>query len=249
MQFQFHHQRYELKFKLGFLLFCALIISLCCFLGNWQLHRYHFKKNLLQTYEQNKLKPPLTLAQYNATPQATQFQKIVVTGNYVTQQTVLLQNKPYKEQLGYEVITPLKMAGEKSQLLVDRGWVAQGNENSGSVLHTLGDTEKITGAVKLLNEHQFILGKNILDATRKPMLMQKLDIDELSGLTGQSYFPFVLRLSADAPEGFVRDWVITAVQPERHLGYAFQWFAMALALLIAYFCFCCERIKREPDAH
>ena len=34
------------------------------------------------------------------------------------------------------------------------------------------------------------------------------------------------------PDGFVRDWKPSGLTPERHLGYAFQWFALALTLAV-----------------
>jgi cytochrome oxidase assembly protein ShyY1 len=33
--------------------------------------------------------------------------------------------------------------------------------------------------------------------------------------------------------------------PARHLGYAVQWFVMAMVLAIALICFCCERINEK----
>jgi surfeit locus 1 family protein len=243
IQFQFRQQAYRLKFKLGFLVFCAVIIGLCCFLGKWQLHRYHYKQHLLAQYEKNKILPALPFAQWNAENTVQQFQRVAVSGDYVNELTVLLQNRPYKERQGVEVITPLKIAGQKALLLVDRGWIAQDETQRLPAIGPVTSAQQISGEVKLLNEYQFILGKNILDSDAKPIVMQKIDVDELSRVTHQEFYPFILRLSADAPDGFVRDWVISTVQPERHLGYAVQWFAMAFALLIAYFCFCCEKVK------
>jgi surfeit locus 1 family protein len=41
-------------------------------------------------------------------------------------------------------------------------------------------------------------------------------------------------LDADEPDGFLRDWRPQLLSPEKHLGYAMQWFAMALALVVIY---------------
>jgi surfeit locus 1 family protein len=54
-----------------------------------------------------------------------------------------------------------------------------------------------------------------------------------------------VRLDPTAENGFVRQWIISAMQPERHLGYAVQWFAMALVLSIMCFCYCCEAVTRK----
>jgi surfeit locus 1 family protein len=157
-----------------------------------------------------------------------------------------LQNRPYKERMGFEVITPLKIGDDKLLLLVDRGWVA--GDQTPPAVKAVVDEQQISGEIKLLNEHQFILGKNILNASDSPLLMQKMDVKELENVTHLAFYPYLLRLSANEPNGFIRDWIITAVQPERHLGYAVQWFAMALTLLIACFCFCCKKLEGLDDA-
>jgi surfeit locus 1 family protein len=75
------------------------------------------------------------------------------------------------------------------------------------------------------------------------LVIQRIDMKDIQRETHQAFYPFILRLNKADPHGFVRDWTITTVEPARHVGYAVQWFAMALTLLIAYFCFCIERVK------
>jgi surfeit locus 1 family protein len=246
IHFQFRQQRYALHFKLGFMLVSASVFILLCYLGEWQIHRYHFKQELLRSYQQNKLSPPLPFTQIKSEKNISPFQRVAVSGHYVNELTMLLQNRPYHDQNGFEVITPLKITDDDALLLVDRGWVA-GNQSAPEVAAAL-DAEKISGEIKLLNEHQFILGDNILNVEAKPLLMQKIDFKELEKVTHHAYYPYLLRLSANEPNGFIRDWVVTVVQPERHLGYAVQWFAMAFVLLIASFCFCCEKLQGANNA-
>lgn len=46
-------------------------------------------------------------------------------------------------------------------------------------------------------------------------------------------FAFELRAEA-GPATYETQWPVVAMGPEKHLGYAVQWFAMALALLGLY---------------
>jgi surfeit locus 1 family protein len=244
LQFQFRKQCYALKFKRGFILFCAALIVLCGFLGKWQLYRYHYKQALLQAYASNQHATPVPATGINQLTPALQFQQVAADGTYENADTVLLTNRPYHEQMGFEVLTPLRIAGEKKMLWIDRGWVAARDEQSPPVILPVTTSQQIKGAVKFLDEYQFILGNNLL-ANGPPRQLQKMDIPALAKLTGQTYYPFIVRLDAKAENGFGRDWVISSVQPERHLGYAVQWFAMAIALLIATFCFCCEALPEK----
>ncbi|MCC2667000.1 MAG: uncharacterized protein K0S63_916 [Gammaproteobacteria bacterium] len=190
--------------------FCAFFIILFSLLGCWQLHRYEYKKNLLHTH-----------------------QKITVKGYYMNNLTLFLQNRYYQGHYGIEVITPFKTTGENKLLLVNRGWIKTNNPTV--PINTIQGKQKITGNIKLLNEPEFILGKIILKQTPTELIIQKIDINALSEATHKVFYPFILRLDATQPHGFVRNWAITTMPPDRHMAYAIQWFLMAAVLLVIFF--------------
>ena len=51
-------------------------------------------------------------------------------------------------------------------------------------------------------------------------------------LFAESFFPYQLRLDQDSPGALQTGWATVSVQPAKHTGYAVQWFAMALVLLV-----------------
>jgi len=46
--------------------------------------------------------------------------------------------------------------------------------------------------------------------------------------------PVILLLDSEQQDGYVRDWNTLPFGPERNVGYAVQWFGLAVALLIIY---------------
>jgi len=56
-------------------------------------------------------------------------------------------------------------------------------------------------------------------------------IGQLAEVYGQPLLPVVLLLDADSGPGFIRDWQAPGLPPERHIGYAVQWWAFALLLV------------------
>jgi surfeit locus 1 family protein len=244
LTFKTSRYTYHLSFRPGFLLLCLSFFVLMCNLGVWQLHRYHFKKNLQDAYQAQQSQAPTSLSQLDIThPANLQFRKIHVEGEFLNNQTVFLQNQFHENQVGFDVLTPLQIPGEKKLLLVDRGWVSDnGRPNVAPSIPAVLGQQKIIGDIKNQNEFQFILGAAILRPNARPLLIQKVDVKALSDVTKQDYFPFYVRLSPGSPNGFVRDWIVTTVTPERHMGYAIQWFLMAGILLIAYFA---TVVKRE----
>lgn len=240
LQFRFFNQTYHFRFKVGFFLLCLFFFCLCLMAGKWQLHRYQYKKNLLATYQLRLASLPQSFAEIRRAPDEMEFQPVRVRGHYINGLTVLIQNRIYRGKVGFEIVTPLKIKGEKKLLLIDRGWTDKPDH-----IDIIAKEQSVLGRVKLLNERQFILGKNILNPTITPLIIQKIDIAEISKVTQQSYYPYILRLDSSQPYGFVRDWVITTILPQRHLAYAIQWFLLAMVLCIAYFCFCCERLNKQ----
>jgi surfeit locus 1 family protein len=45
---------------------------------------------------------------------------------------------------------------------------------------------------------------------------------------------YQLLLDKDDPDGYVRDWQPGGMDPARHLGYAVQWFGLALTVTVIY---------------
>jgi surfeit locus 1 family protein len=52
---------------------------------------------------------------------------------------------------------------------------------------------------------------------------------------GQAVESRILLLDASGPDGYQRDWrPSVGFPPERHLGYAIQWFALAVTLVVIF---------------
>jgi cytochrome oxidase assembly protein ShyY1 len=69
------------------------------------------------------------------------------------------------------------------------------------------------------------------DKAGKARIETVLDFDAMSERLGYDLLPVVIRFSPKANNGYLRQWNIVNMGPERHLGYAFQWYALAVAML------------------
>lgn len=236
LQFTFLRHTYQFTLAKGFLLLCVFFFVLCCSLGVWQLHRYAFKKQLVTAYTERLQQAPIDFATIDKN-QIAAFQPVFVHGEYVNSESILIQNRVYNNKIGYEVLTPFQMQ-DQSWVWVDRGWVET------PMIPMVQGKQRIQGYIKLNNEYQFILGNNILEPNKKPLIIQKIDWNELQQFIQHPFYPFVLRLDESQPGSLVREWIISASTPERHMAYAIQWFVMALVLLVAYIAFSCQRMGK-----
>ena len=65
-------------------------------------------------------------------------------------------------------------------------------------------------------------------------LLMRVDIPAIQAETGVSLSPRVLRLDPASPLGYARDLELlpNTLPPDKHRGYALQWFGLALAVLV-----------------
>jgi len=59
-----------------------------------------------------------------------------------------------------------------------------------------------------------------------------ISADRARTLFGAPFYAYQLRLDSDSVGALDTGWPIVAVQPEKHSGYALQWFIMAAVLVI-----------------
>lgn len=237
----------QFHFSVFMTIFSVFFFFLFISLGIWQLHRYEYKKILLKNYQQRISMKPLSLKELNQYSDKN-FLPIKVKGHYENNKVILLQNRIHQHQVGYEVIMPFKAKNQNKILLVNRGWIAeQKNLTKKSKLFSVYGQQTIQGYVRILGEYQFILGEALINPGHWPLLIQKIDFHQLHQLLKTPLYHFVLRLDPQEANGFVRDWKLMSVLPERHLGYAIQWFAMAFVLVIAFLAFSIRRKKGHKD--
>ena len=90
-------------------------------LGVWQLHRYHYKQNILDTIARAQLAPPVPLPAHPGP-----FEKVAVAGTWMADIAAFygdqIRNSPRGEIQGGQLIMPLKRLDGRI-VLVDLGWV------------------------------------------------------------------------------------------------------------------------------
>lgn len=65
-----------------------------------------------------------------------------------------------------------------------------------------------------------------------PRVLNFPDAATVATLLGGRVHPQLLLLDAHSPDGFLREWRPPGFGPERHVGYAVQWFALAATTVI-----------------
>jgi surfeit locus 1 family protein len=211
-------------------------------LGKWQLDRLAQRRALNARVQAQIDAPALDLSgpalQDNLT--SMEYRKVTVVGEYDFSQQVALSNQVQGSEWGVHLITPLRIQGTNTAVLVDRGWIPAKESQP-------GDWSKFDepGTVTVQGVIRNSQSKSDLGLRSDPTLAP--------GQTGLEAWNFVnvSRISKQVSMQLLPVYIQEAPDPSwtgqplrtqpqlnlsdgPHLGYAIQWFAFALLLAGGY---------------
>lgn len=223
--------RFAPNWRLGLLGVIAILFLIR--LGFWQLQRADEKTQMLAANSKFAKQDPKLWGTSQTLP--TQYQSIIVSGQYLPF-VILHDNQHYKHQFGFHALSPFLLANGKI-VLVDRGWLAgSATRQSLPKVEPLSKSTSVTGQVYFPSEKNWLLGPIVEKEEKNLVLVELIDTQVLSQLLHKPVYPFIIRLGQREDGGFIREWPVVAMTPQRHYAYALQWFVMAMVgsiLLIA----------------
>jgi surfeit locus 1 family protein len=217
-------------------------------LGAWQMGRASQKLALQAAIVQRQAEPALGQKAIlgSANVSALLHRAVVLRGTWANQHTVFLDNRQMNGKPGFYVVTPLKLEGSSSAVLVERGW-AQRNFVQRDQLPPV---ETPAGLVEVRGRMAPPPGK-LYEFGKAPggLIRQNLDLAQFRAETGLSLLDIAVQQTGAPSGGLLREWPAPATGVEKHYGYAFQWWALAglIAILYVWFQFIAPR-RKVPHA-
>jgi surfeit locus 1 family protein len=239
----------------------VLTLAATVSLGRWQLSRAAQKEALQASIEAQKVKPPLTQAEFLALAQPSDelHRPVRLRGLWLTPQTVYLDNRQMHGVPGFYVLTPFALEGTEQTVMVQRGWVQRNfvDRTKLGAVETPAGIVEVTGLIEPPPSHLLELGTSV-PAPAAPAgapataatpeaaapapavegyspIRQNLDLEAFRAETKMPLRTDVsLQQTGPASEGLQRDWPAPALGLERHYGYAFQWFGLSALVVILY---------------
>lgn len=159
------------------------------------------------------------------------FDRIEVSGRYVNDRQLLLENIALGGRQGFYVITPLRLRDDEPLLLVNRGWILRESRRPDvTQLDVPEDQVTLRGRVGRLPRAGLKMDNPVSLSDAWPRTAVFPDYRDVAAAIGHEVQPFVLLLDAEDDFGFTREWQPVKYGAERNFGYALQWAAMALML-------------------
>jgi cytochrome oxidase assembly protein ShyY1 len=214
----------------------VLVIALFTRLGVWQLARMHEKQAMLAASHAvlvERRAQPLAIAADSQ--HARDYDWAGGAGHFIDAPAVLLDNQAHDGRIGVHAYRAFQPAASPGPLvLVDLGWLPLPGDRRMPAIPRPQGTLRVAGLLApppsagLASEASVRQrdGNLLSVALSIPALRQALRLPALA--------PRVLKLDPALPLGYARDLDIlpNTMPPERHLGYAVQWFGLALTVLI-----------------
>jgi surfeit locus 1 family protein len=220
-------------------------------LGLWQLGRADEKTALQDARTQQAGKEALDGRTLSGGPEgvaqrsALIHRRLVVTGRWLPNNTVFLDNRQMNAKPGFFVLTPLQIEATGEVLVVQRGWAQRSFTDRTALpsVQTSEDRVQIEGHLAPWPSRLYDFG-----GTETGPIRQNLDLNAYRQETGLKVLEVTLLQSGGPSEGLLREWPLVASGVAKHHGYAFQWFGLSglIALLYVWFQIVQPRRQKRP---
>lgn len=224
------------RFRLIPFIATLLLVALGVSLGQWQDRRAADKLARQALLTERGAGAPFVLGPQLRTSAEMDYRKVSVAGQFVADFPVFLDNRPQNGKVGFYLLMPFRIAGSDTHVLVARGWLPRytGEHSRLPEFATPGGTVVVEGIARAGMGKVMQLGDIAPIAPRA--ILQNLEPAQFAKATGMQLQPFFIEQSgaADPADKLVRDWPAPALGADKHKGYAFQWYALAVMALLFF---------------
>lgn len=210
---------------------CVLGIAL----GNWQTQRAEDKERIAESLQQQSKLAPLNLNQALSSidesskpPQILAFREVELRGEFVRDWPLYLDNRPMFGVAGFYVLMPFKLEGSNQFVLIARGWVQRNVQERSKLPPLVTPTGVISlrGIVRENLDRSMQLGQ--VDIPQPGAIVQNLSTSSLREQSKLNLWEKIVEQSSEVNDGLSRNWPKPNAGSDKHRGYAFQWYGLAL---------------------
>ena len=211
----------------------ALLCTVFFSLGRWQLARAEWKQHRLDTVAAVlKERKPQSLSQLSK-DKTDELAWVAGRGHFLSTPALLLDNQRLGDKVGvnvYRVFQP----DQGPALLVNLGWLVVPGNRQMPVLEKISGNYQLNGLLVAPPSPGLAIGPAYVKSSEDYWLLTRMPLEQLAADLKMPLATRVLRLNPDLPIGYARDLDIlpNTLPPEKHKGYAVQWFGLCLTTFI-----------------
>lgn len=205
------------------LLFAALFVRL----GFWQLDRLRQRQAYNAPVEERLGLQPVEPRDLPRDLEQARHRRVVVTGEYDYEHEIVLTLRSRQGSPGVNLLTPLRMAGSDTAILVNRGWIyAPDGVAADTKPWREPDPRGAVGYVRLLEAD----GSTGARSARRPDAVRRPHLPTIDSMLPYPVAPYYLVLTSPGadPQRAPPRVPPPALDEGSHRSYALQWFTFAL---------------------
>ena len=214
---------------LGYLVLALVFAVACVLLGVWQFARLEEARVQIARIELNYDATPVSIDEVLSVsrdfdPENT-WLSVRATGTYVEADQLLVRSRPLDGQVGFEVLTPLRLSNGEL-FVVDRGWIPSGATTALPSEVPEPPQGLVEVIARLKPSEPALAGREAVDGTVATIELALID-DLLGGDVITGAYGLL-----DSEQPSVAPMPRAAMRPELdegpHLSYALQWILFAI---------------------
>lgn len=229
----------------------ALLLTLAAFLlliklGFWQLQRAEEKQFLLKHADRLSQSDAVsTLSMFDG--RDVEYATYRQSGSLLFRYALLLDNRIFQGQPGYNLVVPFQPIDGTGLVMVNLGWLPMGvDRDKLPDFEVVERTVEISGRLKSLSKQTMVLSEEAFPAqVRFPLRVQQINAEWMARWSQQDIAPWMVLLDEDLNLGYPRYWPLVTMSADKHVGYAVQWFGLALVLLVVAFRWMVKRASKD----
>jgi surfeit locus 1 family protein len=226
----------------------VLIVLSVCFvalttsLGFWQLRRR--AQRLAQNAEVTArlADAPVLVTRLTHDSAALHYRRVFLNGRYDYSREIKIVDRTRNGSPGINIVTPVRIAGTDTAVLVNRGWVYAPDGLTVDLAHWR-EADSVAGTGYARPLFRVFSGSPVLQG--RPDSFRWLDLTALRPRLPYPVYPFVIVLEGDTEaHGKIPPRVPPPPLDEGpHMSYAIQWFSFAIIAVVGMYFF----LRASPD--
>lgn len=214
-------------------LFSVLLCLAFFSLGRWQLSRAEWKQQRLDSVaailKERKSESLSQLSQEDKTDLVWGAGR----GHFLTTPALLLDNQRLGDKVGVNVYRVFQPDNGKA-IVVNLGWIVVPGNRRMPTIEKISGSYQLNGLLVAPPSPGLAIGPAYVKSSEDYWLLTRMPLEQLAADLKMPLATRVLRLNPDLPMGYARDLDIlpNTLPPEKHKGYAVQWFGLCLATIV-----------------
>ena len=216
---------------IGFVVLGTVAAAICIRLGIWQLDRLSERRTFNARLQSRAETAPIDFTRLPKDTAEARYRRVKINGTYDFEHQVVLTSRSRQGSPGINIITPVKLPGTDTAVLVNRGWIYAPDGMTADVA-LWPEPARVAGEAYVQN---YQVREGAVKSPRAPRAYRWMDREALSQDFPYPLAPYYLVLIGETktpPANIPPRVPVPPLDEGSHQSYAFQWFSFAAISII-----------------